>query len=192
MKKILFFVFIIFAVNLFNQITWAQKSPKPDRIKVEGSIVAVDALAPLFNITFAIQQGFYIFRIEKLKKGNEKSLYLKVKYLYYPGPSPLLSDLGEGGKNKWMLKLERDRDCDSDLEEMSYYRSFIVEKTDEKTLEKLVEKRASGSDLSGDGVKEGPKVIRLKDTGGLAGVPKGEKLPCYVLKTEGIKFLGEK
>lgn len=191
MKKLLVFIFILFFVNLFNQIARSQEVSKPGKIKVEGNVVAIDALAPMEGLTFGMQQEIFIFRIEKLIQGNEDSRYIKVKYVYYSNASPLVSGLLKGGVNKWKIKLERDQNCDSNLEEMSFSKSYVVENINKEMLEKMVEKMADGSDASVDGVKEGPKILRLKDTGGLADVPKSRKIPCYILKPESIKSLGD-
>lgn len=181
-------MFSVTFLFLLNQTVSSQELLEKKEIKAKGKVVAVDVLASSENLTFGLQQEIFIFRVEKLIQGNEDSCYIKVSYQYYTDPSPLLPQLLKGKDDKWKLKLERNQSCDSNLEELSYSKSYIIENLNQETLDKLVERSASESDAPMNGVEEGPKVLRLKDTGGLADVPKDKKLPCYILKTDNLKL----
>ncbi|HEX8286725.1 MAG TPA: hypothetical protein VF556_01940 [Pyrinomonadaceae bacterium] len=136
---------------------------KKKNIKIVGKVVGFDSLAALSNITYAPQSQLLILRIDNLLKGKEKARHIKIVYEYFSTEAAYLSELLSDKNQKWKLNIARDASCDSTLKESKYSKSYSIDN------------------------KEELLINRLKDVDGLENIPENTKLPCYILKNNGIK-----
>lgn len=191
-KELKYLCLISFVVLLFQPAT-SQEISKTEKIEVQGTVVAIDLLASSESLTAALQHEIVVVHVRKLLEGKEDSYYIKVVYQYYPKPSPLLDDLLKGGNHQWKFNLTRDPTCDNTVEELSLSKSYQIGSAGnlDESLTKILEKTVDESGGNIEGIKDGQRIIRLKDTGGLADVPRSQKLPCYILKSNGFRRSGK-
>jgi len=86
------------------------------RLRIIGTVVAYDYLAPLFSITSSENSENLIVRVEGRSGKREKSRYIKVRYIFWPDESAN-NDIDDGTR-KWRFTLLRERRCDGTLKEV--------------------------------------------------------------------------
>jgi hypothetical protein len=128
------------------------------------TVIGYDRLAEAGNLTSAPQSQLLIARVDKILKGKEKAKYIKIIYEYFSSEETHLKALLSDEKHQWKFVLSRNKRCDSTLKEAKYAKGIAL-----------------------DGAKEIMPVLLLKDVGGLEAISESTNLPCYSLKSDGIK-----
>jgi hypothetical protein len=166
MKNIFISLICLILIALCCDPTNAQSvSDKKRKIKIIGTVIGFDSFAATGNLTFAPQSQLLIVRIDKSLKGKEKAQYIKIIYEYFSSEDTFLPNLISSEKKQWKFNLVKENSCDSSLQEVKY-----------------------GKSTSLDG-KEEIKFLRLKDIGGLKNISESIELPCYILKSDGLKLI---
>lgn len=164
-KTIPIIINLLWAGSLFCLSATEPSAYKLDEVRLRGTIVGFDSLASSGNITYAPQSQLLIVRINKMISGREQSRYIIVIYEYFASEDRFLPDLISGRQKRWEFVLSRRTSCDNPLAKIRYAKGFSLEG------------------------KEIFKVLRLEDNGGLDDVPDSKILPCYEVRTEGLKLL---
>jgi hypothetical protein len=159
MKK---YAFIIISIFLCSNIGITVFSQEKKRVKVEGEIVAYDKLSPLISITSAPKIQTFILKVDKVIKGDESESYIIVVHKTFDNENKVLKKV-LNGNNKVKLKINREKSCDSSLENLQNV--------------KLEGKPQSQEDLS-----------RVEWINNKATKP-DSKMPCYLLNDDGITFI---
>lgn len=159
MKK---YAFIIISIFLCSNIVVTVFSQEDKRVKVEGEIVAYDKLSPLISVTTASKIQTFILKVDKVIKGGESESYIIIVHKTFDNENKVLKKV-LNGNNKVKLKLNREKSCDSSLENLQNV--------------KIEGKPQSQEDLS-----------RIEWISNKATKP-DSKMPCYLLNDDGITFI---
>lgn len=150
-REIIFWILIIF-LNLSNS-TLGQKIRFKENLKVNATVVAYDILS-------AKEKGnteVFFVKIDKIKKGKEKSKYLIITRFHSKDDS--LVEKIIGGKIEWYFGLMRANYCDAKLRDFEYLEM--------KNQEGVVEKKYKRLEFIGES--------------NTTNLPMDEILPCYLL-----------
>ena len=166
MKNIFISLIFLILIGLCCHPMNAQSgSDKNEKVKIIGTVIGFDGLAATGNLTNAPQSQLLIVRVDKSFKGREKAKYIKIIYVYFESVDTSLFNLTSIERNQWKFRLSKDNSCDSSLKDVKYGKS---------------------TSLNG---KEEISFLRLKGVAELHDIYEMTKLPCYILRSDGLELI---